>query len=82
VNGSYVEVFRTKAAYRYAYVESGAARLLVVMDGSGVVDVIRGTSYSDLISSALLRHPEAGFLPDAGAHAEWVEAAVQGSDQS
>lgn len=80
MNGSHVEMFRTKAAYRYAYVESGAARLLVVMDTSGVIDVIRDTSYSELISSALLRHPEAGFLPDAGAHADWVTAAVQGSE--
>lgn len=62
---------------RYACVESGAGRLLVVMTDRGVVDVILGDDQSELLDAALARFPGSALLPDDGTHAEWVGAVVK-----
>lgn len=63
--------------YRYAYAESRFGRLLVVMTQRGVTDVISADGSELLLSSAMARHPGAGFIPDRNVHARWVAAVVQ-----
>lgn len=62
---------------RYECVESSIGRLLVVMSEQGVVDVILGDSRAQLLSSAVRRFPNTGFIPDRAAHAEWVASIVR-----
>ena len=64
-------------SYLYSCAESSLGRLLVVMTDRGVVDVISGDSLKQLLSAAVARHPGAGFIPDRGAHGEWVAAVVR-----
>jgi len=63
--------------YRYACAESSVGRLLVVMTQNGVVDVIWGDCLKQMLSAAMARHHEAGFIPDRGEHAQWVAAVVK-----
>jgi hypothetical protein len=63
--------------FRYTCAESSVGRILVVMTDVGVVDIIRGDSQKELLSTALARHPGAGLIPDRGVHAQWVAAIVE-----
>lgn len=65
------------AFLRYAFVESASGRLLVLMSRRGVVDVILGDEKVPMLSAAAKRFPAMGFLPDRGAHLEWVAAVVK-----
>jgi hypothetical protein len=67
--------------YRYECAESGVGRILIVMTDRGVVDIIRGDSRSELLSSALARHPGAAMIPDRGVHAIWVAAIIKRVEQ-
>ena len=63
--------------YRYTCAESRLGPLLVVMTDRGVVDVISGDNFRQLLSAAIARHPGAGFVADGGAHADWAAAVVK-----
>jgi hypothetical protein len=63
--------------FRYTCAESSVGRILVVMTEVGVVDIIRGDSRKELLSTALARHPGAGLIPDRGVHSQWVAAIVK-----
>jgi len=64
------------AFLRYSYYESSSGRLLVLMSRRGVVDVILGDEKLQMLLAAAKRFPATGFVPDRGAHAEWVAAVV------
>jgi hypothetical protein len=67
--------------YRYECAESRVGRILIVMTDDGVVDIIRGDSRKELISSALARHPGAALIPDRGVHSIWVAAIIKRIEQ-
>jgi hypothetical protein len=67
----------SESFFRYTCAESSVGRILVVMTDDGVVDVIRGDSRKELLSTALARHPGAGMIPDRGVHSQWVAAIVK-----
>ncbi len=62
---------------RYAYVESSCGPLLVLMSDRGVVDVISGDSSTQMLSRAVRRFPDIGFIPDRGTHSTWVAAVTR-----
>lgn len=65
------------AFLQYTYAESAIGRLLVLMSDHGVVDVILGDERVQMLSCAARRFPARGFVPDRGAHSEWVAAVVK-----
>jgi hypothetical protein len=75
------ETTESEQFYRYECAESRVGRILVVMTDDGVVDIIRGDSRKELLSSALARHPGAAMIPDRGVHAMWVAAIVKRIEQ-
>ena len=68
--------------YRFAFGDSKAGRILVIMSECGVVDVISGDTHTELLHAASDRHPTAGFAPDEGVHAHWVAAIVSRIDRA